>query len=211
MTKSLSKPLVIYPTDAQSLLGIVEWCERRRMRQRSVPEQPDRRRPRRRGRPVGSIKLTAEAEAIILSYIEAGAADYIASEAAGIDARTFRDYMLRGLGLHSSRKPTPQLVQFAEAVMQAKARARAVREIQAAEHHVPFWLTHMARSKPGREGWTDPIDAGHDDTLVAPLYEPSLEEAAETLKVLLEAGVLSLDSIQAPRPVPEQEQEAASG
>jgi hypothetical protein len=144
---------------------------------------------------VGSIKLTADAEAIILTYIEAGAADYIAAEAAGIDQRTFRDYVQRGQGLHPKRRSTPQLVRFAKAVMEAKARARAAREIQAAEHHVPFWLTHMARSKPGRDGWTDPVEEEAGQLLV-PLYEPSLEEAAETLRVLLDAGVLSPEGEQ---------------
>jgi hypothetical protein len=140
---------------------------------------------------VGSIKLTPEMEGIILTYIEAGAADYIAAEAAGLDERTFRDYLLRGRGEHSTRKATPQLVQFNEAVMQAKARARAAREIKAAEHHVAFWLTHMARSKPGREGWTEPVDPEPDGQSPV-VYQPSLEEAAETLRVLLAAGVLSL-------------------
>jgi hypothetical protein len=158
---------------------------------------------------VGSIKLTADAEAIILNYIEAGAADYIAAEAAGIDQRTFRDYLQRGQGLHPKRTSTLQLVRFAKAVMEAKARARAVREIQAAEHHVPFWLTHMARSKPGREGWTDPVEEGGQ--LLVPLYEPSLEEAAETLRVLLEAGVLSLEDDQRPPAVSEDDAEATGG
>jgi hypothetical protein len=161
----------------------------------------------RRGRPVGSIKLTADMEAIITSYIEAGAADYIAAEAAGIDARTFRDYLARGRKAHSSRAPTPQLVRFEKNVMQAKARARAAREIEAAEHHVPFWLTHMARSRPGREGWTDPMEDEQDGE--APdLYQPSLEEAAETLRVLIEAGVLSLDEHGRPSRPSEQATEA---
>jgi hypothetical protein len=145
----------------------------------------------RRGRPVGSIKLSPEAEASILTYIEAGAADYIAAEIAGIDARTFRDYVQRGHGQHPTRACTPRLARFATAVMQAKARARAAREIQAAEHHVTFWLTHMARSKPGREGWTEPVD-GDGDGQAPSVYQPSIEEAAETVRVLLEAGVLSV-------------------
>lgn len=124
-----------------------------------------------RGRPIGSIKLAAEAEANILTYIEAGAADYIAAEIAGIDSRTFRDYVQRGLGLHPTRACTPRLARFAKAVMQAKARARAAREIEAADHHVIFWLTHMARSKPGREGWTDPVESDEDGP-TPPLYQP---------------------------------------
>jgi hypothetical protein len=51
---------------------------------------------KRRGRPVGSIKLTPEAEARIITYIEAGSFDYVAAEAVGIDERTFRDYVQRG-------------------------------------------------------------------------------------------------------------------
>ncbi len=159
---------------------------------------------------MGSIKLTPDTEAIILSFIEAGAADYIAAEAAGIDQRTFRDYLQRGQGLHPSRPSTPQLEQFAKAVMEAKARARAAREIQAAEHHVRFWLTHMARSRPGREGWTDPVEADQDGQPPAP-YQPSMEEAAETLRVLVEAGVLSLPEAQGSLPSPEDGAEAAHG
>src|SRR5436190_23199010 len=108
---------------------------------------------KRGGRPVGSIKLTPEAEARIVTYIEAGSFDYVAAEAVGIDARTFRDYIQRGLGLHPTRASTPRLARFARRVMQARAQARAAREIQAAENHVTFWLTHAARSRPGREGW----------------------------------------------------------
>jgi hypothetical protein len=159
---------------------------------------------------MGTIKLTPEAEAQLLAYIEAGAADYIAAEAAGIDARTYRDYMARGLGTHSSRPSTPRLARFAEAVTEAKARARAAREIQAAEHHVPFWLTHMARSKPGREGWTDPVPDDQGGSTLGLLYEPTREEAAETLRVLLEAGVLSLDGHSAPASGSE-DAEAAGG
>ncbi len=180
------------------------------MTKRALPKQQRRPGSRRQGRPVGTIKLTPDAEAVILTYIEAGAADYIAAEAAGIDQRTFRDYLQRGQGLHPKRASTPQLVRFAKAVMEAKARARAAREIQAAEHHVPFWLTHMARSKPGREGWTDPAE-GEGGQLPVPVYEPSLEEAAETLRVLLEAGVLSLEDGQPSPSVSEEEAEAAGG
>jgi len=163
-----------------------------------------------RGRPVGSIKLAAEAEANILTYIEAGAADYIAAEIAGIDARTFRDYVQRGLSLHPTRASTPRLARFAKAVMQAKARARAAREIEAADHHVTFWLTHMARSKPDREGWTDPMESDADGP--APqLYQPTMDEAAETLRVLIDAGVLSLREASSQLPPADEVAEANGG
>jgi hypothetical protein len=160
---------------------------------------------------VGSIKLTADDEATMLAYIEGGSADYVAAEAVGIDQRTFRDYLQRGQGLHPTRASTPRLVRFAKAVIQAKARARAAREIQAAEHHVPFWLTHMARSKPGREGWTDPVEEEQGGQPLVPLYQPSLEEAAETLRVLLDAGVLSLQEGHHPSSMSEGVAEATGG
>jgi len=50
------------------------------------------------------VKLTADLEDKIAAYIQAGVADYIAAETAGIDARTFRDWMARGEGRHLSRK-----------------------------------------------------------------------------------------------------------
>src|SRR5437870_5061513 len=102
------------------------------MSAQSSANKRDRCSSQRRGRPVGSIKLTSEDEAKILTFIEAGAADYIAAEAAGIDQRTFRDYMQRGTGTHPTRSSTPRLARLAKAVMEAKARARAAREIQAA-------------------------------------------------------------------------------
>jgi hypothetical protein len=176
----------------------------------SVPEQSSSSLSRRRGRPVGRIKLDPDAVAKILAYIEAGAADYIAAEAAGINERTFRDYLRRGRGEHSTRSSTPLLARFANDVMEAKARARVAREIQAAEHNVPFWLTHMARSKPGREGWTDPVEVEQEGQLQPP-YQPSLEEAAETLQVLLDAGVLSLQEGQEPPSASDQDVEATGG
>jgi len=166
-----------------------------------------KRRPRVRGRPVGAIKLTADMEDTMIAYVEAGAADYVAAEAVGIDARTFRNYLQRGRGEHPTQRRTARLTSLARRVMEAKARARAAREIDAAEHHVPFWLTHMARSKPGREGWTDPVEDEQDGEAPG-VYQPSLEEAAETLRVLIEAGVLSLDEFGRPSRPSEQVTEA---
>jgi hypothetical protein len=147
----------------------------------------------RRGRPSGSVKLTADLEDKITAYIQAGVADYIAAETAGIDARTFRDWMARGEGRHPTRKRTPHLVRFATRVREAQAKARASREVVVAERDPKFWLTHMARSKPGREGWTEPVEEPEEALAPAtPAYEPSLDEAAEIVRVLLEAGALKI-------------------
>jgi hypothetical protein len=144
---------------------------------------------RRRGRPAGSFKLTQEIEETIVSYITAGSADYVAAEAAGLSARTFRHYLKLG----SEEGGPPRLVRFAGRVTKAKAESRAAREIVAAERHVPFWLTHMAPSRPGRPGWTAPVEEEDPEAGAAHLYVPTIEEAAETLRILVEAGVLSLD------------------
>jgi hypothetical protein len=128
----------------------------------------------------------------IVAFIEGGAADYVAAEAVGIDARTFRDWTARGEGRHPERAPTPALVALARRVREAKARARAAREIIVAEKEPKFWLTHMARSRPGREGWTEPVGGpGEDDPAREPdPYQPSPEELHEIVRVLSEAGVL---------------------
>jgi len=143
---------------------------------------------RSRGRPPGSVKLTPEIHRTIVAYVEAGSFDYVAAEAAGIDQRTFRDWVARGEGRHPSRRKTPQLAAFAEAVREARAKARASREIIVAERDPKFWLQHAARSKPGREGWSEPMEATDADA--PPAYEPNPVELAEIVSVLAEAGVV---------------------
>lgn len=150
-----------------------------------------KRRPRSPGRPGGSVMLTPEIERTIASYIEAGAWDYVAAEAAGIDARTFRDWMARGEGRHPTRAATPKLTAFARTIREARARARAAREIEVAAKEPKFWLAHAGRSKAGREGWSEPVP-DEAEAAEAKAYVPTPEEAAETLRILVETGALKL-------------------
>lgn len=143
----------------------------------------------RRGRPPGTVMLTPEIERTILAYIEAGAWDYVAAEAAGIEDRTFRDWMARGEGRHPTRTKTPALAAFAKRVREARARSRAAREIEVATADPKFWLGRLGRSKPGREGWTEPVP-DEIDAPTALSYVPSPEEAAETLRMLIQAGAI---------------------
>jgi len=145
-----------------------------------------------RGRPVGSVKLTLEIERTILAYIESGSFDYIAAEAAGVDQRTFRDWIARGEGRHPTRRKTRQLSTFAAAVRAARARARVSREIVVADRDPKFWLQHAARSKPGREGWSEPVEELAEDGAGVPAFEPDPTELAAMVAVLVEAGVLEL-------------------
>lgn len=141
---------------------------------------------------MGSVILSLETERTILSYIEAGAYDYVAAEAAGIDARTFRDWIARGEGRHPTRRITPRLKAFATRVREAKARARVRNEVETAKIDPKFWLTHVARSKPGREGWTDPVADPIAESAGPPAYQPTQDELAEILHTLVEAGALDL-------------------
>lgn len=152
---------------------------------------------KRRGRPPGSVKLSPDIHRIIVAYVEAGSFDYVAAEAAGIDERTFRDWIARGEGRHPTRRKTPQLASLAAAVREARAKARASREIIVADRDPKFWLQHAARSKPGREGWSEPIDAVGEATATT-VYTPDEHELAEIVTVLAEAGVLALPSCADP-------------
>jgi hypothetical protein len=109
------------------------------------------------------VALTEEIARRILSYIRAGVFDYVAAEAAGVSDRTFYDWIARGEGRHPSRPPTSRLRAFARDVRTAKAEARVFAEIRVHEKRPEYWLTHAARSKPEREGWTEPPPDGQSE------------------------------------------------
>jgi hypothetical protein len=108
------------------------------------------------GRPIGSISLTREIWDNIVLRIRAGAYDHVAAEASGVPARTFREWIERGEGRHPTRPPTPRLRAFAQDVARARADARVMAEIRAYREDNRFWLTHVARSQPDHDGWTEP-------------------------------------------------------
>jgi hypothetical protein len=113
-------------------------------------------RPKRRGRPPGSVSLTRPVWETIVAYIRAGAWDHVAAEAARISPRTFQDWMARGEGRHPTRPSTPKLRAFARDVNQARAQARLVAETAVFRDRPWWWLSHVARSEPGRAGWSEP-------------------------------------------------------
>jgi hypothetical protein len=109
-----------------------------------------------RGRPKGSVGLTDELFSTIVGLIRSGTFDHVAAEAAGISERTFREWIARGEGRHPTRPQTPKLRAFADAVRKARAEARAIAETSVYRSKPESWLRYVARSTPGREGWTDP-------------------------------------------------------
>ena len=147
-----------------------------------VPAKSDQ--PRRRGRPPG-IKLKPDQRRLLVAAVEAGASDHAAAQAAGIDPRTFRDWRARVEGRHPTRKATPDLVQLFREIDESAARARVSREIDVADRDPKHWLRYKARSKPGLEGWSEPVPDEAED--LAPIYTPSTEEFEAAVRVLAEA------------------------
>lgn len=124
----------------------------------SVYSRPPRPQPQpgRRGRPPGSVSLTAEMQKQIVAYIRGGAFPVAAALATGVAERTFYEWLARGKGEHPSRGPSRKLKAFAREIERAWAEARVAAEVQVYRKDPKFWLTHAARSRPGREGWTKP-------------------------------------------------------
>jgi hypothetical protein len=130
------------------------------------------------------MRLTDEQTNLIIAAIEAGATDYVAAQAAGISARTFRELRQRAEGRHPTRRVTPLLVEFFGRVDEAAARARMKHEIEIAIKDPRHWLANRARSKPGLDGWTEPVpDEPEDQAQIRVLSVPELQEVVSTLVV----------------------------
>ena len=111
----------------------------------------------RRGRRPGSVALTEEIFQMIVTFVRAGTFAWVAAEAAGVDPRTFRDWMARGEGRHPTRAATPALIAFAREVRSAEAQARVAAEARVYRDRPEYWLGRVGRSRAGREGWTEPV------------------------------------------------------
>src|SRR5947209_4968597 len=111
------------------VLGPAPFVFRRERSVKASRTGPTNSTRRKTGRPLGSVTLTEQIVDTIVSYVRAGAFDHVAAEAAGISARTFRDWMARGEG-RGSRASSRKLRAFAERVREAQAEARAGAEIR---------------------------------------------------------------------------------
>lgn len=100
------------------------------------------------GRPT---KLTAEVRQLIVAAIRAGAWDYIAAEAAGIDDSQFYRWMVRG-----KEQPKSIYGQFRREVEQAYGQARLAAELRVHQERPFEWLrSGPGRERTGRPGWSD--------------------------------------------------------
>jgi len=128
--------------------------------------------PRHRtGRPVGSVTLTAERQDRLVAFIRAGAFDHVAAQAVGISPRTFREWLARGEG-RGSRPATPKLRALADQVRAAKAESRLSAEVRVYREQPAYWLSRVARSVEGAEGWTEPVPSPGE----RPLREKRLQD-----------------------------------
>ena len=95
-------------------------------------------------------KLTPELQIKIVGYIRAGAYDYVAAQACGIDPDTFRRWLKAG------KLGSPLYVVFYGEVSRAKSEARVIAE-NAVFKTAPFnWLRcGPGRERPGEPGWTE--------------------------------------------------------
>ncbi len=105
--------------------------------------------------------LTPERHKAIVAAIRAGAYDWVAAQANGVDKNTFMAWMRRG-----ERERTGRYLNFRIDVLTARAQARLSAEIEVRKD-LPFnWL----RFGPGREredepGWTESREVKHSGSV----------------------------------------------
>ena len=101
--------------------------------------------------------LTPETHRAIVAAIRAGAYDWVAAQANGVDKNTFMNWMKRG-----ERERIEPYLGFRNDVLTARAQARLSAEIEVRKDQPFNWL----RFGPGREredapGWTESKEVRH--------------------------------------------------
>ena len=118
--------------------------------------------------------LTPETHRSIVAAIRAGAYDWVAAQANGIDKNTFMAWMRRG-----ERERIEPFLSFRNDVLAARAQARLSAEIEVRKDQPFAWL----RYGPGREredapGWTESKEVRHSGSLAVIQSEEWLRIAA---------------------------------
>jgi hypothetical protein len=127
---------------------------------------------------------------MIVGYIRGGSFAHVAAEAAGISARTFREWIARGEG-RSARATTEKHKRFAADVKRARAEARLGAEVRVYRDQPTYWLARVARSTAEGEGWSDPAASakeGSPASYMKRLDKFTSEELREGLRRLLDDG-----------------------
>ncbi len=89
----------------------------------------------------------------IVTYIRAGAFDYVAAEACGVSQSAFYAWLAKGEAPNAPK----HYREFVEAVRGAQQEARVAAEVAVKAADPWKWLRYgPGKSKPGRDGWSDP-------------------------------------------------------
>ena len=137
--------------------------------------------------------LTPERHKAIVAAIRAGAFDWIAAEANGIDRETFKSWIRTG----SRRKKEPYL-SFVRDVRAARAQARLSAEIEVRKDQPFSWLRFgPGREREGEAGWTESSEVKHSGsvgvmysqewTVISVAIETALENFPEAKLAVAEA------------------------
>jgi hypothetical protein len=148
--------------------------------------------------------LTAQAQALILASIRAGAFPSVAAEAAGIPARVFEQWLEWGNPLDRPRgwRRHKVYTPLCRAVKEARAQARLAAEMHAMQDDPIAWL----RSGPGKErpndpGWTMPIrpqpmrQTNNVNVFLAPEMQGVMASILAILAPYLEARAAIADAL----------------
>ena len=137
--------------------------------------------------------LTPERRAGIVAAIRAGAFDWIAAEANGIDRQTLKLWMRTG-----ERKKREPYLSFVREVRTARAQARLAAEIEVRRDQPFSWLRFgPGRERDGEPGWTESTELKHSGsvgvmysqewTLISVAIEAALENYPEAKLAVAEA------------------------
>ena len=137
--------------------------------------------------------LTPERHRAIVAAIRAGAYDWVAAQANGVDPDTFRAWMRRG-----EREREEPYFSFVTEVRIARAQARLAAEIEVRKDQPFNWLRFgPGRERPGEDGWTETKEIKHSGsfdvlyseewTLISVAIETALETYPEAKLAVAEA------------------------
>ena len=137
--------------------------------------------------------LTPERHKAIVAAIRAGAYDWVAAQANGVNPATFILWMRRG-----ERERRRPYFQFFEDVRVARAQARLSAEIEVRKDQPFNWLRFgPGRERPGEDGWTESREIRHSGsfevlysaewTLISVAIETALERFPEAKLAVADA------------------------
>src|SRR5450830_643987 len=137
--------------------------------------------------------LTPESHKAIVAAIRAGAFDWIAAEANGIDRETFKLWMRTG-----TRTKKEPYRSFVRDVRAARAQARLSAEIEVRKEQPFNWLRFgPGREREGEAGWTESSEIKHSGsvdvlysqewTVISVAIETALENFPEAKLAVAEA------------------------